>query len=372
MKVLLLIIFILVSLSQICYYLCIFYKFVRFNIKPEKQNHILPVSVIICAKDEAENLLHFLPSVYKQNHPDFEVILINDRSIDNTLEIMQKFKEKYPDKTRVVNVPVSNDNRLSGNKKYALTLGIKAAKNELLLFTDADCRPASDNWIHYMTKGFTGKKQIVLGYGKYRTESTFLNKLIRYETLLTAIQYFSYALNKIPYMGVGRNLAYTKKLFMKNNGFYNHLDILSGDDDLFINETATSENTNICLHPDSFTISIPKQNWRAYIHQKRRHISTARHYRPRFKFLLGFYHTGLIMFWFTAILLLSLQLYLPYVIGIIFVRFIITGWIQNQSAKKLQENNLILWFPVLEIVLILFQLYIFVRNLIQKPVYWKR
>jgi len=370
MELLLLIILIISSLVQLCYYFCLFQKFTQYKTNYVKKSNKPGVSVIICAKDEAENLNRLLPAIYQQNYPDFEIILINDRSIDNTLEIMEKFEENYPHKTRVVNVPFSKDDRLRGNKKYALTLGIKAAKNNHLLFTDADCQPASTNWITYMTSQFGGKTQIVLGYGKYRKESGFLNKMIRYETLQTALQYFSFAIKRIPYMGVGRNLAYTKELFINNNGFYNHLDILSGDDDLFVNETATTENTEICINPDSFTVSIPKQSLQAYIHQKRRHISTSDKYQLKFKILLGLYHSSILLFWISAINLLLIQINFPIVIGIIFVRYITMAWVQNRAAKKLQEEDLIIWFPVLEISLIIFQLYIFVRNLIKKPSYW--
>ena len=365
-----LILFLIFSFSLLCYYLCIFIKLLKHHPKPAEHTSPLPVSVIICAKDEAKNLQKFLPEIYNQNHPDFEVILINDRSIDDTFDVMKSFEEEHPQQTKLVNVPYSNDSRLSGNKKYALTLGIKAAQNNILLFTDADCRPAGKNWISRMTGQLTGEKQIVLGYGKYRRQPGFLNKLIRFETLQTALQYFSYALKGIPYMGVGRNLVYTKDLFMQNNGFYSHLDIMSGDDDLFINETATAENTAICIHPESFTISIPKATWKTYLHQKRRHISTASHYRTLHRNLLAYYYMALTGFWITAGLLLASRNFWQIVMGMIFVRLLTAWFINYKTNAKLQEKDLSIWFPVLEISLLLFQFLIFVINLFKKPSRW--
>jgi len=363
------ILFIVFSLTLICYYICIFKALAVYKPQPKVSDN-KPVSILICAKDEAENLKTFLPQIYKQNYPDFEVVLINDRSIDDTFEVMKSFEEQYPDKTVFVNVPRSNDSRLTGNKKYALTLGIKAAHNEHLLLTDADCRPASLDWIRLMTGQFTDKKQIVLGYGKYETQKGFLNKLIRFETLQTAMQYFSYALKGKPYMGVGRNLAYTKSLFMQNNGFYNHLDVLSGDDDLFINEVATADNTTICIQPDSFTVSKPKQDWKSYFYQKRRHISTAKYYQTKHKILLATYSLSLLGFWVTTILLLISQIYLPWVLGLVFLRVAIAWYFQYKIAGKLQEKNLIFWFPVLEISLLSFQMFIFATNIFKKPLRW--
>ena len=361
--------FIVFSLSLFFYYFGIFRLLLSYKEKKTQTKNI-PVSVIICAKDEAGNLKKFLPEIYKQDYPEFEVVLIDDRSIDDTYDVMQEFEERYPGKTRLVKVNVNDDERLRGNKKYALTLGIKAAKYEHLLFTDADCRPASKYWIKRMAEKFSQQKQLVLGYGKYRYSKGFLNKLIRYETVQTALQYFSYALKGMPYMGVGRNLAYTKDLFMKNNGFYTHLDVLSGDDDLFVNETATADNTAICLHPDSFTISNPKQRYKSYILQKRRHTGTAKYYKSKHKLLLSWYFISLLGFWLTAGVLLALQYQWQAVLGIVFAR-VATAWYINYKVNGIfQEKNLTLWYPALEISLMLTHLWVFILNLSGKPVYW--
>jgi len=368
--VIIFILFLLFTLNLWCYYFCIFRKLIQYK-RLNKNKTQKPVSVIICAKDEANNLKKFLPEIYAQDYPDFEVILIDDRSLDDTFDVLKSFEEKYPEKTKIVKVNFSNDTRLSNSKKYALTLGIKAAKHNHLLFTDADCRPVSQNWITQMTGQFSPQKQLVLGYGKYAEKAGFLNKIIRYETVQTALQYFSYALSGKPYMGVGRNLAYTKDLFMNNNGFYSHLDLLSGDDDLFVNEVATRDNTAICLHPDSFTLSQPKNRWTEYIYQKRRHISTAGHYKKQHKILLAWYFTALSGFWLTAAFLLA-NLYLPYYVsGIIFARLLPAWYINAKTNQKFNEKHLTAWYPVLEIVLICLQFYIFVINLFKKPDYWR-
>ncbi len=362
--------FIIFTISLFYYYFGIFKQLLSYKEKEENNKQNPLVSVIICAKDEATNLKKFLPEIYLQDYPEFEVVLIDDCSIDDTYEVMRDFESRFPGKTRLVKVNENRDGRLRGNKKYALTLGIKAAKYNHLLFTDADCHPASKYWIKRMAKKFTGHKQLVLGYGKYSYQKGFLNKLIRYETVQTALQYFSYALKGMPYMGVGRNLAYTKELFMQNNGFYTHLDVLSGDDDLFVNEVATADNTTVCLHPESFTISIPKQRFKSFILQKRRHIGTAKYYKTKHKLLLAWYYTALSGFWITAVLLLAGQFYWQYVLGIIFVR-IATAWYINYKVNGIfKEKHLTWWYPALEISLILIQLWIFILNLFNKPVYW--
>ena len=355
-----------VLIIQGLYYLGIFSLF-SWSKPVNSTQKKLPVSVIICAKNEAVNLPTLVPLLLKQKYPEFELVLIDDRSIDDTLDIIKKFAQED---NRIKIVAVADNEQFWGSKKYALTLGIKAAKHEHLLFTDADCLPNSNDWINTMAAHFDTKKQIVLGYGAYNKEKSFLNKLIRYETLLTALQYFSYAKLGVPYMGVGRNLAYTKSTFFSVNGFINHMTIRSGDDDLFINEVANKKNTNICFNPKSFTTSKPKTSFKDWFLQKRRHISTASHYKKGHKFLLGLFYFSQILFWLLALILSFLAVKPLIVIPLIGLRFLIFYLIIFFSAKKLQEKDLILFAIFFEISLILIQLRIFISNLFSKPTHW--
>ena len=360
--------FVVVACIQVVYYGVLFGSFsCKDSEKKESTNP--PVSVLICAKNEAENLKKFLPSILNQSYSKFEVVLINDASIDNTLEIMEVFAVKH-ENIKIVNV--KNIEAFWGNKKYALTLGIKAAKHNHLLFTDADCKPVSNHWIFEMASHFTNENTIVLGYGAYhKINKSFLNKLVRYETLLTAIQYFSFAKLGIPFMGVGRNLAYHREEFFKTNGFINHIDVRSGDDDLFINEAANSKNTSLCYTKESFTTSSPKTTFNEWFRQKRRHVSTANRYQFKHKVLLALFYISQILFWVLAAILLSLQYYWQFVIGIVVLRLIIQNLSVGFSAKKLNELDLLYLLPFLELFLIGFQLTIFIANMISKPKHWK-
>ncbi|WMI64354.1 glycosyltransferase [Aestuariibaculum sp. YM273] len=360
--------FAVVVFIQVIIYLVVFGKFAY--LKPKKKHtQNLPVSVIVCAKNEAENLRTFLPSIISQNYPDFEIVLINDASSDDTLEVMEDFKTRH---SNIKIVDVKNIEAFWGNKKYALTLGIKASSHEYLLFTDADCKPLSKHWIQEMSSFFSSKTSIVLGYGAYaKIKNSFLNKLIRFETLVTAVNYFSFAKLGNPYMGVGRNLAYTKKEFFKANGFIQHIKVRSGDDDLFVNQVATKHNTAICFSKDSFTESVPKTKWSAWIRQKRRHISTAKHYKFNHKLSLTLLYLCQVLFWILAIGLSITTFMWPFVVGLIVLRFIVQYSVYGMSAKKLNESDLLILLPLLEIFLIIVQLVIFIKNLTSKPNHWK-
>lgn len=360
--------FVVVVLIQVFYYLIIFSRFAfvkPLNTTPGDQG----ISVIVCAKNEAENLERFLPLILEQDYPNFEVVLINDASYDDTLEVIEAFAEKD---SRVKIVNVKNTEAFWANKKYALTLGIKAAKNEQLLLTDADCKPVSKHWISEMYAHSKEGKSIILGYGAHiPVKNSLLNKLIRFETLLTAIQYFSYAKSGIPYMGVGRNLAYTKDDFFSVNGFINHIQVRSGDDDLFINEVANKNNTAICFSPNSFTLTPAKSSFKSWFRQKKRHISTASLYKSKHKTLLGLFYLSQFLFWTLSILLLGLTFQWEIVIGLIVLRFLLQYLVFGKSAKKLHETDLLCLLPLLECFLIVMQLTIFISNRIAKPNHWK-
>ncbi|OEK09009.1 glycosyl transferase family 2 [Flavivirga aquatica] len=360
--------FVAVVFIQAVFYIFFFGRFAFLKAKKVSSKNI-PISVIICAKNEAKNLKAFIPSIISQDYSDFEIVLINDASNDNTLEVIKDF-EKQNSNIKVVDV--KNTEAFWGNKKYALTLGIKASKNEFLLFTDADCKPLSKHWIKEMSSHFNNKKSIVLGYGSYsKIKNSFINKLVRFETLITAVNYFSFAKLGIPYMGVGRNLAYTKKEFFNANGFINHIKVRSGDDDLFINQVANRKNTAICFSKQSFTDSIPKTSFKNWFRQKRRHVSTASHYKLKHKILLTLIYSSQLLFWLLIIPLFTFMYNWQITSGLILFRFILQYIILGKSSKKLDETDLLFFLPLLEIFLIIIQLTIFINNLISKPNHWK-
>ena len=360
--------FIAVVSIQVAYYLSFLFAFSIKRAENRLKKHI-PISLIICAKNEAENLRKNIPLILEQAYSNFEIVLVNDSSFDDSLEIMKNF-EANNNNVKLVDVKINE--AFWGNKKYALTLGIKASKHDFLVFTDADCTPNSKDWLAQVSSQFSNEHTIVLGYGAYaKKKLSFLNKMIRFETVMTALQYFSYAQMGIPYMGVGRNMAYRKDLFFNNRGFNNHMSIKSGDDDLFINEVANASNTALCFTKESFTISEPKTSFKAWILQKRRHISTAHFYKLKHKFLLGLFYISQLLFWILGISLLMIGFSWPWMVSLIGLRLAIQWLCFGFTAKKFEETDLIILMPILELFLITSQLSIFITNLISKPKHWK-
>lgn len=325
-------------LIQLIYYLFVYSRLVRYR-SPDTPKSSLPVSVVICARNEAENLKKNLPAFLTQDHPAYEVIVVNDCSSDDTEEILMNMKVKYP---HLYYTTIHPDRKFTHGKKLAVTVGIKAATNEHLLFSDADCYPVSDQWISNMSRHFSEKNELILGVGKYERRKGLLNLVIRYETLFTAMQYISFAIMGKAYMGVGRNMAYIRQLFYRHKGFAGHLNVLSGDDDLFVNEAATKTNTNVELSGESFTLSAPPESFRRWFRQKKRHLSTGIYYKTSSKIRLGTEYASRMLFYISAVILLFKDDWI-WIAGaawglLSFVRLVLV----KLSMKRLDESDLLL------------------------------
>lgn len=328
-----------------------------------------PLSILVCARNEAQNLIENVPFLLEQRYSDFEILLINDASTDETAAVIDDFAIGN-EKVRALHI--KQKERAFSGKKYALTEAIGAAQYEHLLFMDADCRPLSSHWAQEMALGFNSEKEIVLGYGSYASiEHSWLNKIIRFETVLTAIQYFGYAKNGNAYMAVGRNLGYTKTVFHKQNGFSAHETIPSGDDDLFVNAAATSTNVSCVFSPKSFTISKPKTSWTEWFFQKRRHVSVANRYKKRHQLSLGLFYLSQFLPYILLIFLLFSPIFSTLSLFIFLMRYLIVGAILYAGMGKLKEKQLVQWFPALEFVLVLVQLSIFILSITARSNPWK-
>ena len=339
--------FAIVAITQLIYTLFIHGKLSFFTGKRAIKSDSYPnVSVLISARNESDNLYENLPLILEQDYPNFEVIVINHQSVDDSYHILNAYAHQYKN-LKVIEIERSQ--HLKPGKKLPLTIGIKGAKYEHLFFTDADCRPASNQWLKSMSQYFTNDKEIVMGYAPYIPKPGFLNKIIRFDTAWIAMNYFSMALAKLPYMGVGRNLAYTKTLFNSVNGYKSHYSITSGDDDLFIQETVTKHNFAINLDPVSFCYSEGSNNWENWYMQKTRHFTTSGRYNVFKKAMLGIYPFTMLILTITfVILMFDVNFRLFTLTGFSFV-VIIKWWIQARCFIKLKEPSFIALLPLLDI-----------------------
>ncbi len=318
-----------------------------------------PVSVIICARNEGDNLNRFLPLVLEQNYENYEVIVVNDGSCDDTEDIIKDLQKIYHN-LYITNIP--QETRIISHKKLAITVGVKAAKNEILLFTDADCRPLTPNWITSIVRNFDNQTEFVLGHGNYYREHGFISKMVSYDTLTIAMQYMGFALLGYPYMGVGRNMAYRKSTFFNHKGFAGFLHVASGDDDLLINAFGKKHNTRIEPSLEAETLSLPKTTFRDWYYQKLRHLSTVDVYQSSSKMWIGLEPLSRGLFYLT-ILLLTIFNYnnpviLSIVIGSFLLRFLTQFIIINLTAKTYKDKGFGLSIILFDILLPLINLYI--------------
>jgi len=361
------ILFAVVLSFQLLFYWGVFGR-LAFYKKKNTSDRFKPLSVIICAKNEYANLKKNLPLILEQDYPDFEVVVVDDASDDESHYLLKEYSEKYSH-LKVINFK-KNVNFFIG-KKFPLALGIRSAKNEFLVLTDADCYPSSDKWLRHIQRNYNDEKtQIVLAYSPYIFEPTFLNYLIRFETLYTAMQYLSLALSGFPYMGVGRNLSYRRSLFIKNKGFSSHYHVCSGDDDIFINQVAKKNNTRIEIDKDAQMLSFPKKTFIDWFKQKRRHYTTYPFYKKSTKLILGLLSVANISFYllFAALMLLNYNILI--VASLFILRLISQLVIFSKCINKLSERKLLLFSPIFDILFTVLNPLIAFTNLVSRKRKW--
>jgi glycosyltransferase involved in cell wall biosynthesis len=369
-QLIVLVAFLLITAIQL-FYFWYFFSRVAFLGKRSSVNGFPPVSVIVSARNEYHNLQKNLPFLLQQDYPQYEVVVVDDGSDDESGFLLQDMKSKYP-ALKVVSLR-ANVNFFKG-KKFPLSIGIKSASYEHLLLTDADCRPAADQWIKAMAGNFSEKSKIILGYGAYEKQPGFLNKLIRYDSLIVALQYMGFALAGKPYMGVGRNLCYHRQLFYNAKGFTSHYKIMSGDDDLFINQVAAKENTVIQISHESHTVSEPEGSFRRWLQQKKRHLSTGIHYKINHKWLLGTFGISQLLFYPLFIWLLiafpSAEI-LAVSAASFLLRTVCLLIIIKYASEKLNEAKLFLYSPLLDVAITFLNLIFSISALFARKNRWK-
>ena len=328
---------------QLSYVVFIFLRLAFFKEKKTVASTLMPISIIIAARNESDNLYDNLPFILTQDYPEFEVIIVNNQSVDESAWLLKALCLQHKN---LKVVEIGKNKHLLPGKKLPITLGVKAAKYEKMVFTDADCKPASNQWLRIMSETFTENHQIILGYAPYFRTKGIINRIIRYDTAFIGVSYLSFALAKMPYMGVGRNLAYTKKVFESVRGFKSHYSLPSGDDDLFIQEAAVNQNYTIQISPETFCYSKASETWKGWVRQKTRHYSTSSRYKVIKKALLGIYPISLLLVWLTFVILLFNAKWFAISL-ILFGCMLIVKWlIQGKCLRTLNEKGFALAFPL--------------------------
>ncbi len=325
----------------------------------ESLGHSQPISVVVYAKNESENLRKHLPALLTQDYPEYEIIVVNDGSTDESDNVLKAFELEYG---HLYHTYIPEDAKYLSRKKLALTVGIKAAKHNIILFTEANCEPLSNRWIASIAGSYKAETDIVLGFCAYQHTKGFIHKLIAYDNLVNGLRYISSTLTRHPFTGNGRNLSYRKELFFQHKGYYKSLALHAGDDDLFINESATKKNTEVVYTPDSITQMSKIEYMRVWKEIKVSRAATQRFYKGC---TLSFYRLeeiSYILFLLGLIAAVVIGLYGNWLIsafaGLLFIlRYITKAIVLHKSSKMLQQRPTTGLLFILEFVQILYNLY---------------
>ncbi len=352
---------------QVVYYCAVVVR-LFFHKSSELRDIEYPVSVVVAARNEEDNLQKLLPALLEQRGVEFEVIVADDCSLDDTYLVLRDFADKD---SRIRYTQIHESANFSGGKKFALTMAIKAARYEHIVCIDADCIPSSKTWLQRMAQELH-RRPIVIGYAPLNKTSGLLNKLIRFDVFQIGMQYLGLAKTGIPYMGVGRNMAYRSQIFFDQKGFSSHYDIKSGDDDLLVNAAATSKNTAVVFHPYAFVYSDAKYTWSQWIMQKSRHLTTAPRYRFSHLLTLGILSFSQYAVFGLFVVLLLANMRVQETLILMGFRYVVQQAVQIGNLTKTKELDLIPISLFLEPFYLMFYPALVVRNTIIRTNAWKR
>ena len=345
-----LVIFIVCLVVQLLYHWGFFSKvaFYKRNARPKLDEELEPVSVVLCARDAYEYLIDLIPALLKQDYPDFEIVVVNDCSDDETEEYLKDLERKEP---RVKPVQLKQHLNFFNGKKFPLSMGIKSAKNDLLVLTDCNCMPVNDQWLRSVVNRYNQRTEIVIGYSPIVHKKGSLNRLMRFDALQNGLLYLSAALNRHPYMGVSKNLSYRKELFYRNKGFISHYTTSMGDDDLFIGQVANKKNTEVLIDAENAILTTPPSTFRLWMRQKSSRYSTVQQYSTRARLSLSLFYASQLLFYVSFITLLCLKpafaitngavFYIPILAFFFLLRFGTQMIIYHKASKRLGEKGLL-------------------------------
>lgn len=345
-----LIIFCISLIIQLLYHWGLFSKvaFFKKGGRPKLDEELEPVSIVLCARDAYEYLVELIPALLKQDYPDFEIVVVNDCSDDETEEYLKDLERQ---ESRVKPVQLKQHLNFFNGKKFPLSMGIKSAQNDLIVLTDCNCMPVNDQWLRSMVNRYNSRTEIVIGYSPFVQKKSVLNRIMRFDSLQNGLLYLSAALNRHPYMGVGKNLSYRKELFYRNKGFISHYTTTVGDDDLFISQVANKKNTEVLIDAENAILCTTPSNFRLWMRQKSSRYSTIPKYSPRARLSLSLFYLSQFLFYASFIALLCMQpafsiangaaFYIPILAFFFLLRFGTQLFIYYKASKRLGEKGLL-------------------------------
>ena len=347
-----LIVFGVCLIIQLLYHWGLFSKvaFYKRNARPKLDEELEPVSVVLCARDAYEHLTELIPALLRQDYPDFEIVVVNDCSDDETEEYL---KDLERNETKVKPVQLKQHLNFFNGKKFPLSMGIKSAQHDLIVLTDCNCMPVNEQWLRSVVNRYNSRTEIVIGYSPYVQKKSTLNRLMRFDAMQNGLLYLSAALNRHAYMGIGKNLSYRKELFYRNQGFISHYTTTVGEDDLFINQVATKKNTEVLIDAENAILTTPTNSFKLWMRQKSSRYSTVPKYNGRARLMLSLFYVSQFLFYVSFIALLALcanpafsitngaVFYIPILVFFFLLRFGTQLFIYHKASKRLGEKGLL-------------------------------
>jgi cellulose synthase/poly-beta-1,6-N-acetylglucosamine synthase-like glycosyltransferase len=307
------------------------------------------VSIIVSMHNEEKNVSGCLDKLVTQVYPKdkFEIIIVNDRSTDNTGEIIETYCRKYPFIQQII---IGKLQEGYAPKKLAIDQAIKNARGEIILLTDADGRPIPP-WIQQMTSSFAEDVGMVIGYAPYSTDSDHYS----FWTGLLSLEYLSHAAVAAASCGlgypvtcVGTNMAYRKSVYEQLGGYGIFKRLHTGDDDLFLQRVRDESDWKIIYASgkNSHVYNAPPGSWKQFFQQRIRYASKGFSYPLKVTLILVlFYFINLLLLFSPIFFLTCTSCVLPF-LAALFLKAVSDFYFLKSASLFLKDKRFLRLFPV--------------------------
>lgn len=283
-----------------------------------------PVSVILTARNEEENLKRILPQLLQFVNIEYEVVAVDDYSQDNTFTVLGAFNHKF---SHLKISSLNEETRFS--IKLAQNIALKSAKNDWVLIAPVSAANFEKDWLmSFAGNTTTSNRNLLISYSSIKPEKGYYNSLLRIENFMQHIKSAGFILNKVPFVYHEDNIAFKKDQYFALGGFGFNVKEHYANLELIVNSFIKKHSTVVLFNQETKLIKEENATRESYVELLYKSFRIEHHLVSWKKIILRLEELTSLLFLPLLILLLSIKLALwPLVtvlLGLLFLTQIVT------------------------------------------------
>ena len=312
-----------------------------------------PLSLILTIRNEEENLKNNLPKILSLENIDFEMVVVDDFSQDNSYLILGLLKDRYK---RLTISALNQETKFS--TKLALNIAIKATNNKWILTVPVSLAEVAAEWLDYISQATNNEKNVVIGYSTVARSKGFYNRLTRIENYFSYLKSTGYILNGIPFVYSVENVAFQKEKYFEIGGFGQKVTEHYANLELVINSFIRKKTTAVLFNKESSIRKTEVVKRADYFDLLKKSIRIESHLSSSKRVILFLIEFGKLLFLpiaaFVIVLLPELWIILAGLMGFIFTPYL---FIIKITQNRLNERKIFIPSLVYDLLMPYYKLF---------------